>query len=52
MRQIQARLSGDLDGFKSLNQNLKDKKSQLEDEISQKTAITEKQKEELAELRD
>ena len=52
LRQIQARLSGDLDGFKSLNQNLKDKKSQLEDEINQKTAMTEKQKEELEKLRD
>ena len=45
-------MSGDLDGFKSLNQNLKDKKSQLEDEINQKTAMTEKQKEELEKLRD
>ena len=40
LKKIQGRLSSDLDGFKSLNQELKERKSQLEHEINQKESLT------------
>ena len=40
LKKIQGRLSSDLDGFKSLNQELKERKSQLEHEINQKESLS------------